>query len=72
VVYRELLDRGIGVNLHYIPIYLQPFYAELGFKRGYCPEAESYFKETLSIPMFSGLTYGEQDTVISVLKEVLS
>ena len=52
--YRELLDRGIGVNLHYIPVYLQPFYADLGFERGHCPEAESYFKETLSIPMFAG------------------
>ena len=69
--YRELLDRGIGVNLHYIPVYLQPFYADLGFERGHCPEAESYFKETLSIPMFAGLSLEDQEIVVHTLKEVL-
>lgn len=72
VIYKELLERGIGVNVHYIPVYLQPLYLQLGFKRGYCPEAESYFKETLSIPMFAGLSFDEQDTVVRTLRELLS
>ena len=68
--YRELLDRGIGVNLHYIPVYLQPFYADLSFERGHCPEA-NHFKETLSIPMFAGLSLEDQEIVVHTLKEVL-
>ena len=48
--YRELLDRGIGVNLHYIPVYLQPFYADLGFERGHCPEAEVLFQGNIEHP----------------------
>ena len=60
------------VNLHYIPVYRQPYYQELGFKKGYCPESEKYFQEALSIPMYPSMTDDQQDKVISVLKDVLS
>ena len=66
-----LRKRGIGVNLHYIPVYLQPFYQEKGFKRGYCPEAEKYYSEVLSIPIHASLNEDELDRVISSLVEVL-
>jgi len=49
--YDALRAAGIGVNLHYIPIYRQPYFEEMGFVAGYCPEAECYFRETLSIPI---------------------
>jgi UDP-4-amino-4,6-dideoxy-N-acetyl-beta-L-altrosamine transaminase len=71
-VFEELRENGIGVNLHYIPIYLQPYYEELGFKRGHCPEAEKYYSEAISIPMYSGLTFENQVKVIDALKKVLA
>jgi dTDP-4-amino-4,6-dideoxygalactose transaminase len=64
-------SNGIDVNLHYIPVYLQPYYQALGFKRGQCPEAEAYFKETMSIPMFPALTDGNLDKVVQVLKGII-
>jgi UDP-4-amino-4,6-dideoxy-N-acetyl-beta-L-altrosamine transaminase len=70
-LFRGLRARGIMVNLHYIPVYLQPFYQKLGFARGYCPQAECYFKEALSIPIYPGLTRQAQDRIIETLAEVL-
>jgi len=71
-VFEALRSAGIGVNLHYIPVYLQPYYQRLGFKPGYCPEAERYYAEAISLPMFPALTVEEQDQVVNVLKEVVS
>jgi len=59
----------VSVNLHYIPVYRQPYYESMGFKVGHCPEAEQYFKETLSIPIFSALTNEQQVKVIHCLDE---
>ena len=54
-VYRALHTMGVAVNLHYIPIYRQPYYETLGFQPGYCKNAEKYFTQTLSLPMFASL-----------------
>ena len=70
-IYRYLRSQGIQVNLHYIPIHLQPFYENLGFKRGYCKEAEIYFEEALTLPIFSSLNEESQDFVIKKLQEVI-
>ena len=70
-VWAALHSAGILVNLLYIPVYLQPYYEGLGFKRGYCTEAESYYRETISIPMYPGLTDAQQTRVIEVIREVL-
>lgn len=70
-VWAALHSAGILVNLLYIPVYLQPYYEALGFKRGYCPEAESYYRETISIPMFPGLTDFQQGRVIEQIGEAL-
>jgi UDP-4-amino-4,6-dideoxy-N-acetyl-beta-L-altrosamine transaminase len=67
-VFEALRAAGIGVNLHYIPVYLQPYYQKLGFKPGYCPEAECYYAEAISLPMFPALTVEEQDQVVKALK----
>jgi UDP-4-amino-4,6-dideoxy-N-acetyl-beta-L-altrosamine transaminase len=76
VTQRQLYDvlqaAGINVNLHYIPVYRQPYYEAMGFKIGYCPEAEAYFKQALSIPMYPTLTEAEQSQVIQVLTEALA
>lgn len=66
--YDELQAKGVNVNLHYIPVYRQPFFQAMGFERGYCPEAEAYFTQALSIPMYPTLTDDEQSHVISVLQ----
>lgn len=70
-VYRAMHKAGIQVNLHYIPVYLQPFYAAMGFKRGYCPKAESYFKQAISLPLHTGLTAEQQLFVNSQVLRLL-
>ncbi len=66
-VYQSMQAAGIQVNLHYIPVYLQPHYARLGFQRGHCPHAETYFKQTISIPMYAGLTTTDQAHIVQQL-----
>lgn len=70
-IYDELRQRGIGVNVHYIPVHLQPQYKALGHKEGAFRVAERYYRRALSLPMFSGLSESDQDRVISNLKDVL-
>ena len=66
-----LRKNNILVNIHYIPVYFHPFYKSLGFKRGYCPSAEKYYKEAFSLPIFPNLTKKDQLRVIKVLKNIL-
>jgi UDP-4-amino-4,6-dideoxy-N-acetyl-beta-L-altrosamine transaminase len=72
---REVFDAmragGIGVNVHYIPVHLQPYYRDLGFRPGQFPEAEAYYAETISLPLYATLTDAEQDVVVRVLSEAL-
>jgi UDP-4-amino-4,6-dideoxy-N-acetyl-beta-L-altrosamine transaminase len=63
-VFDDLRDRGLGVNLHYIPVYLQPYYRDLGFRPGHCPAAEAYYTGAITIPLYAGLSDDEQATVI--------
>ena len=67
-VFEALRAAGIGVNLHYIPVHRQPYYEGLGFKAGYCPEAEQYYAEAISLPMYPNLTEAQQDKVIESLR----
>lgn len=66
-VYEALRTAGILANLHYIPVYRQPYYEQMGFGAGHCPEAERYYSEAISIPMYPGLTDVQQDQVVSAL-----
>jgi len=70
-VYEMLRAAGVLVNLHYIPVYRQPYYEQMGFSAGYCAEAEQYYSEAISLPMYPGLTEQQQDYVVSVLENVL-
>jgi UDP-4-amino-4,6-dideoxy-N-acetyl-beta-L-altrosamine transaminase len=70
-VYAEMHAAGILVNLHYIPVYRQPFYERMGFVAGYCPESERYYAEVLSIPMYPGLTEAQQDRVVASLAKAI-
>lgn len=71
-VFAALHAAGIGVNLHYIPVYLQPYYRSLGFAPGLCPVAEAYYSEAISLPMFAGLTDAQQAQVIAALAGALA
>ena len=70
-VFDSLRKQGIGVNLHYIPVHRQPYYERMGFKDGDFPEAESYYREAISLPMFATLTDMQQDAVVSALQTAL-
>jgi UDP-4-amino-4,6-dideoxy-N-acetyl-beta-L-altrosamine transaminase len=70
-VYESLQKKGIGVNLHYIPVYRQPYYESMGFRVGYCTEAEQYYREAVSIPLYPGLTDELLGRVVKILREVI-
>ncbi|RJF98623.1 UDP-4-amino-4,6-dideoxy-N-acetyl-beta-L-altrosamine transaminase [Noviherbaspirillum saxi] len=71
-VFEELRARGIGVNLHYIPVHTQPYYRRFGFAQGDFPAAEQYYREAISLPMFYGMSEDMQDQVIDALYGVLA
>jgi UDP-4-amino-4,6-dideoxy-N-acetyl-beta-L-altrosamine transaminase len=70
-VFNAMRNSGIGVNVHYIPVYHQPYYAQMGFDVGYCPNAERFYERALSLPLHVGLTEEEQDQVVKCLKEAI-
>ncbi|MEQ9923865.1 UDP-4-amino-4,6-dideoxy-N-acetyl-beta-L-altrosamine transaminase [Pectobacterium brasiliense] len=71
-VFDYLRAHDIGVNLHYIPVHTQPYYQDMGFKQGDFPEAERYYREAISLPMFPALTEEDQQYVVNVLSQALS
>ena len=70
-IFIELRDRGIGVNLHYIPIYRHPFYKQLGFDPLNFPMSEKYYSSALSIPMFPELNNSQLSYIVKTLKELI-
>jgi len=70
-VFEELRAAGIQVHVHYIPVHTQPYYRKLGFRPGDFPEAERYYQEALTLPMYYALTDEEQDRVIASLEGTL-
>jgi UDP-4-amino-4,6-dideoxy-N-acetyl-beta-L-altrosamine transaminase len=68
VAFEELRAAGIGVNVHYIPVHLQPYYRRLGFRPGQFPVAEEYYRRAISIPLHAELTDAEQDRVVAALQ----
>ncbi|TRY30929.1 UDP-4-amino-4,6-dideoxy-N-acetyl-beta-L-altrosamine transaminase [Aliiglaciecola sp. M165] len=71
-IYDAMVMRGIGVNVHYIPIHLQPYFQNLGFSTGDFPNSEKFYKNALTIPLFPSMTADDQDRVIQALNEVLA
>ena len=71
-VYDALRALGVGVNVHYIPVHLQPYYRKLGFRDGDFPEAERHYARALTLPLFPDLADGAQDSVASALRTVLA
>jgi UDP-4-amino-4,6-dideoxy-N-acetyl-beta-L-altrosamine transaminase len=71
-VFAGMRERGIGVNMHYFPVPLQPYYRALGFAPGQFPQAEAYAAGAISLPMYYTLTDAEQDQVVAALREALA
>ena len=66
-VFERLRYHGIGVNVHYIPVYHQPYYKQFNFDYSNFPEAESYYSQAITIPLFPTLSEDQQDAVVKVL-----
>ena len=69
--FNSLRRQGLGVNVHYIPVYLQPFYRQRGFEPGHCPQAETYYSSAVSIPLHPGMSDLDCDTVVSAVLAAL-
>ena len=63
---------GVGINLHYLPIHLQPYFRNLGFKENYCVNAEQFSKEAISLPIYYGLKIKEQKKVVKIIKDTFN
>ena len=70
-IFEALREQGIGVNLHYIPVHLQPFYQAMGFCNGDFPQAERYYQQAISLPMYHTLTEEQQDSVVQAVTDAL-
>ena len=71
-IFEYLRQEGIGVNLHYIPIYKHPYYQKNGFENYKLENSENYYSKAISLPIYPMLSNEQQDTVISTLKNFLT
>ena len=71
-VFEGLRAAGIGVQLHYTPVHLQPYYRRMGFQDGDFPEAEAYARNAISLPLYPGLQDGDQQRVVHTLRSLLA
>lgn len=71
-VFEGLRARGVGVNLHYIPVHTQPYYSRFGFRNGDFPESEKYYEEAITLPMFPLMSEAQQDEVVAALTAELT
>ena len=70
-IFAEMKEKGICLNLHYIPVHTQPYYENLGFKGGDFPNSEKYYEEAFTLPLYYSLTDEQQDHIVKSLVEVL-
>ena len=71
-VFEALLKENIGVNVHYIPVYHHPYYRQLGYKKGICPNAEKFYEEAITLPLFPSMSEKDVKNVIDAVKKVIS
>jgi dTDP-4-amino-4,6-dideoxygalactose transaminase len=70
-IFEALQKENIGVNVHYLPVYLHPYYQVLGFRKGICPIAEKCYEEFLTLPLFPGMEEEDVKDVVRGLKKVI-
>nr|WP_315989797.1 UDP-4-amino-4,6-dideoxy-N-acetyl-beta-L-altrosamine transaminase [Desulforamulus aquiferis] len=71
-IYEALLKENIGVNVHYIPVYYQPYYQGLGYFKGLCPKAEKLYEEMITLPLFPAMNWQDIKDVIDAVEKVIS
>lgn len=71
-VFESLREHGIAVNVHYIPVYMHPYYQEHGYKDVHCRNAEEVYSHIISLPLYPALTEEQQQYVIETLKYVIN
>ncbi|UNL84778.1 UDP-4-amino-4,6-dideoxy-N-acetyl-beta-L-altrosamine transaminase [Priestia koreensis] len=71
-IFEALQKQNIGVNVHYLPVYLHPFYKGLGYSKGLCPQAESLYEEMISLPLFPAMTEKDVQDVIRAVKQSIN
>lgn len=69
-VFENMREKGIGVNVHYIPVYMHPYYQEHGYENVHCANAEEIYSHIISLPLYPGLTSEQQEYVIDTLKSL--
>lgn len=70
-IFQALQKENIGVNVHYIPAYLHPYYESLGFRKGLCPIAESCYEEFITLPLYAGMEAQDVMDVVTAVKKVI-
>jgi UDP-4-amino-4,6-dideoxy-N-acetyl-beta-L-altrosamine transaminase len=70
-IFDELRSSGIGVNVHYLPVHLQPYYRDRGFGPGWCPEAEAHGREAITLPLHARLTEDDQDRIVAAVRQAI-
>jgi UDP-4-amino-4,6-dideoxy-N-acetyl-beta-L-altrosamine transaminase len=71
-MFEALREQGIGVNLHYIPVHTQPYYQRMGFRESDFPQAEQYYAEAISLPLYPTMTDAQQEQVVAGLRKAVS
>lgn len=70
-VFKQMREANIGVHVHYIPVYWHPYYRKLGYKKGLCPQAEAWYEQALTLPVFPTMTDEDVEYVVMVLKTIV-
>jgi dTDP-4-amino-4,6-dideoxygalactose transaminase len=70
-IFSKLREKGLGVQVHYIPVYLQPYYKALRYKKGLCPVGEDFYQREVSIPVYPDMTRKNVTDVIKTIKTFL-
>lgn len=70
-LFRELKENGVGVNVHYMPIYMHPYYESLGYKKGLCPNAEKVYEQMITLPIFPLLGDEKIEYIINTIKKII-
>ncbi|MBO1513346.1 UDP-4-amino-4,6-dideoxy-N-acetyl-beta-L-altrosamine transaminase [Metabacillus bambusae] len=71
-IFQALLKENIGVNVHYLPVYLHPYYESMGYEKGICPIAESCYEEFITLPLFAGMENRDVMDVVNAVKKVVN
>ena len=73
-IFSKLRERGLGVQVHYIPVHLHPYYEQLGYKKGFCPNAEDFYEREISIPIYQGMSDEDvqyvKDNLLSAFEQI--